>query len=602
MNHKLTRILQSNLDLSFILLLLTLKVYLMLNLLDLVLTRQVILLNFGIFIILTSIAHLFSPFGRRIYLFLLYLVCSLLLLADLLNYRYFYVPLTTYSFLQLANLNGLGSSIFSVFKWTDLFLLADLVIWPVLFALTHSAKRCKSFFAVQLVLGILLTTVYPFHQIYLEHDNIFRRFEAANSFRVLGPLGFHVVDTAYYLKDRNIKLTPEREEQILNWFAAKDISSNQESLNAFQGISQGKNLIIIQVESLQNFVIGNSIGGQEITPNINKLLEHSLYFQHFYPQTVDGNSSDAELAVNTSLYPISEGSTFFSYPNNHYNSLPLLLKSEGYSTLAIHGDEASYWNRSAAYPHLGFEQFWDITKFSNTEEIGMGLSDMAMFKQTAALLQGTPQPFYSFIITLTSHYPFYLPPDLQLLKLPPSLADTNLGNYLQIVHYTDQAIGNFIRDLKNNDLLDHSLVVIYGDHDGLFKRDKEQLENLWTHHTISSDEWVRKYLPVPLIIYQSDFKGYKPEVYGGQVDVLPTISSILGFSQKSTQYSMGRNLLTTKNGFAIIPKGDYINDAAYVTKDEIKDSLGDEEKHTLQVADLIIRTNFLEKALKKLPK
>ncbi len=107
-------------------------------------------------------------------------------------------------------------------------------------------------------------------------------------------------------------------------------------------MAKGKNLIYIQVESLENFVIGKTVNGKEITPNLNKLVQKSLYFPNTFEQVNEGTSSDADLMVNTSMLPLRQGSTFFRYPNTNYNSLPNLLEGEGYATSAIHPDKGSF--------------------------------------------------------------------------------------------------------------------------------------------------------------------------------------------------------------------------------------------------------------------
>ena len=49
------------------------------------------------------------------------------------------------------------------------------------------------------------------------------------------------------------------------------------------GAGKGRNLIIIQVESFQDFVINYEYNGQELTPNLNRLLkENTTYFSNYY--------------------------------------------------------------------------------------------------------------------------------------------------------------------------------------------------------------------------------------------------------------------------------------------------------------------------------
>ncbi|MDR2296342.1 MAG: hypothetical protein LBD95_06040, partial [Clostridiales Family XIII bacterium] len=52
------------------------------------------------------------------------------------------------------------------------------------------------------------------------------------------------------------------------------------------GAARGKNIILVQLESFQNMMVGARYNGEEITPRINAWLreEGMLYFDHFYQQ------------------------------------------------------------------------------------------------------------------------------------------------------------------------------------------------------------------------------------------------------------------------------------------------------------------------------
>ena len=81
----------------------------------------------------------------------------------------------------------------------------------------------------------------------------------------------------------------------------------QSSGEKYKGVAKGRNLILIQTESFNDFVIGKTYNGQELTPNLNSLLEtDTFYFNHFYSTTGVGNTCDAEFSVLNSLYPNDE--------------------------------------------------------------------------------------------------------------------------------------------------------------------------------------------------------------------------------------------------------------------------------------------------------
>src|SRR5690606_9603319 len=92
------------------------------------------------------------------------------------------------------------------------------------------------------------------------------------------------------------------------------------------GTAAGKNVIMIQMESFQNFLVNLSVDGQEITPNFNKLVNEHFYFNKFYQQVGQGNTSDAEYVVNTSLYIPPRGAATQMYADRELPSLPKLLE------------------------------------------------------------------------------------------------------------------------------------------------------------------------------------------------------------------------------------------------------------------------------------
>lgn len=559
-------------------------------------TNSIIITTLGLVLFLLSPAYFLQAKARKIYLFTLNFLGTIFIIGDLLYYRYFATPVSVYVFMQSANLADLGPSIFSLLHWSDLLFLADLPILAILNFIPFSPKNKAPLLGkFALISGLLLALLCPVADGWKHEDGVVRKYTANDTLYAYGPLGFHFIDLFFFVKDQNIQLTPQIRSTILDWFALKKSQTKQAETSPYQDLGKGKNLIVIQVESLQSFVIGKSVNGQEITPNLNKLQKNSLYFPHFYPQTIGGNSSDAELIINTSLFPLEKGSTFFVHPNNVYHSLPLLLKEKGYEALAIHADEANFWNRHQAYPNLGFKKYYSIEKLQLTEEIGMGLSDEEMFKQAIPILQAAKKPFYAMIITLTSHYPYYMPGDKAHLYLEPPLAKSDVGAYLQSISYTDHAIGQFIEALRQSGLLENSIVVVYGDHDGLFKRDQKELEKVWSMQEISDEEWIRDYAPVPLFIYADEISGKTVEAYGGQIDFLPTISHIMGIGPEKHPYAMGNNLLTVQESFALVPQGDYNDEPVRVSSEQIDYSLNIFDLETLKVADLMIKTNFCAK-------
>ena len=226
------------------------------------------------------------------------------------------------------------------------------------------------------------------------------------------------------------------------------------------GMAKNRHVFVIQVESLQGFVINKKVNGQEITPNLNALLKDSTYFDNVYQQIGAGNTSDAEWLMHTSIYPAGMDPTVNVINENPVPSLPRTLKRNGYGTATYHADDITYWSREKLYPALGFDYVYTNKEIPEEHEIGFGPSDEVLFDFAAKQLPihvKKHEKIYSNIITLTSHTPFEMPNDLQYLRLPGSYDNTYVGNYLQSVRYSDEQIGVFIDTLIEMGLYDNSV-------------------------------------------------------------------------------------------------------------------------------------------------
>lgn len=333
------------------------------------------------------------------------------------------------------------------------------------------------------------------------------------------------------------------------------------------GVAEGKNLIVIQMESFQNFVINREYNGQELTPNLNALIQDqgSLYFDNYYQQIGSGNTSDAELATNNSLYGSLTSYTYKNQQDNYFKGLPVLLKEKGYNTSAFHSFwDTDFWNRANIYPNLGFDNFYGgehgstNNSFDLTEKMGWGLSDTEFFAQSMDYIKAMPQPFYNFMITLSNHHPYQMLDKYQFVELLPEDEGTLVGNYLNSVAYTDYAIGQFIEQLKEEGLYDNTVIALYGDHLGLTLNDNEISESMT--RLLGKEYDFEDMMKIPLIINVPGLDesiNQTVSVSGGQLDFLPTIAYLMGFETLDTVY-LGHNLLTIESGF--------VTEQTYMTK------------------------------------
>ncbi|WP_142296526.1 LTA synthase family protein [Lottiidibacillus patelloidae] len=362
--------------------------------------------------------------------------------------------------------------------------------------------------------------------------------------------------------------------------AAKTVQFTTEDVMALKGstrisdtleyfsVAKDRNLILIQIESMQNFLINLEINGVEVTPNINKLLGESIYFSNVYQQIGAGNTSDAEFLVNTSLYPAGKQATSKAYADKQFPSLPRVMKEYDYFTTTFHADYITYWNRQELYPSLGFDKFYDITYFGEEDVIGFGPSDEVLFDKTLEALvemDENKQKFYAHVLSLTSHTPFEMPEDKVYIDLPEKYKDTLVGNYILSMNYTDKVLGDFIEGLKQEGIWDNSVIAIYGDHSGLHGRLLQEVDNKLMREILGYGYPIVDRFNIPFIIdIPGVTKGTKIDRLGGQIDIMPTLTNLLGISLEN-HIIFGQDLLNYENN--LIGMRYYLSTGSYFDED-----------------------------------
>ncbi len=219
------------------------------------------------------------------------------------------------------------------------------------------------------------------------------------------------------------------------------------------------------------------------------------------------------------------------------------LKENDYGTTVFHSYEAGFWNRNTMYHNMRYDQFYSLKHFTLDEKIGWALGDKSFFRQSIDVISEQKQPFYSFLITLSSHHPYVIPAAEKKLSLG-ELDGTMMGDYLQAIHYVDAALGELVDRMKAEGLWNNTILVMYGDHDNSIK-DWSLFE---TFLGKKLDELERQMIlkQVPLIVHlpKDEHAGTYTRV-GGQLDITPTIMHLLGIST-ADQYLIGTPLLTDK--------------------------------------------------------
>ena len=393
------------------------------------------------------------------------------------------------------------------------------------------------------------------------------------------PIGNKLYEAYLAFQKVNKEVDNKEISKIDNW-----LKWNNENLpdNEYKSIAKDKNVVFLQIEALEDFVINRKVYDQEITPNLNKYVnEEGLYFSNIYEQNNGGNSIDADMMVNTGLLTLGDEITFLSYPEVKYNSLSRILKNYGYTSVSTHAERPGDWNWGQAHKSsLGFDDIWDVKDYSIDEYVGFGLSDKSFYTQYAEKLSKLEKPFYSVISTLSSHGPFDIDEEYRELDLPKELDSNKLGGYFQSIYYADKQIGMFIKLLEKYNLMDNTIVVIYGDHGGIHKYYMEDVEAT----NMEGDWWKEYESQVPLVIIGDKIPNKTIETIGGHIDILPTVSYLLGANTNNT--AMGRNLLNTKRNSTVIKGGTIIGNPNEEELEKLSEGY--------EIAEYIIKNNYFE--------
>ena len=334
--------------------------------------------------------------------------------------------------------------------------------------------------------------------------------------------------------------------------------------NKYTNIFKDKNVLLIHLESIQTMFVEASINGQAIMPNLSKLASNGLYFTNYYSTESVGTSSDAEFTFNNSILPVGMGTIFLNYENNNYQSSIELLNKMGYYTFSMHGNKCDYWNRNNMYKEFGYQHFYCYDDYDLTDKIGLGLSDKSFFNQSADVIKQISDEhdkFYGTLITLTNHTPFYN--NGKVTFDVGDLEGTIIGDYIKLVHYADEAIGEFINKLDKLNLLEDTVIIFYGDHDAKFKTSDYEayLKSVYNNSNNLDFYEYEDLTKVPLLIWtkEGSVKGRIDKLMS-VMDVMPTLGNMLGFE---SDYALGNDIFNIEDNIVVFPNGNFRTDKVY---------------------------------------
>ena len=605
--------------------------YFTIHTLDNFLNIAPVLADAAIVTLFASFCYLMKPKKRFPYLFILSIIFTAICMINSIYYSY-YNSFSSISLLSTSRfVSDVGDAVVdNVLEVKDfVYLFEPVVMLIVYYVLKRNGinqfqeekkdDKTRIRFKKSIGLAIGLAVVFCFS---LTPVKIGRFANMWNREYIVMHFGIYT----YHLNDFVKSLEPKLSTIFFFFLAVKafhdhfdEVSDTQDYTNDYTGIFQGKNVIVIHAESIQQFVIGMSFNGEELTPNLNKLASESIYFDNFYSQVSVGTSSDAEFTSLTSLMPTNTGTAFVSYFDRTYVSMPSLLSDKGYYTFVMHANKANFWNRDLMYAGLGYQRFYSKDDYDIDEVVGLGLSDTSFFRQSVEKLKEINEmgkPYYGTLIMLSNHTPFIdsaamtdyevdmkeevtLEDGTVTTVSHPYMEGTKLGQYLKSVHYADQALGEFINMLETEGLLENTVLVLYGDHDArldindyvrLYNYDPEtnSILNPDDPDYINFDEYQYELnRKVPFMIWSSETKEKLHKTVSdvmGMYDVMPTLGNMLGVYNK---YALGHDIFQIgSNNIVVFPNGNWVTNSIYYNA---------QKGEYLSLAETAISADYIEK-------
>lgn len=564
-------------------------------------------------LMLSAISIILNNKNRIRFLYLCNLIITLFIIADLTYFRYFKDVISIPVLINGLQLGAVKSSVSNLFALNDLLYAADFIFILPLLNLYKTRNGLEvpkvlrfSLFLAFIIIGLSIN-IKDFYALSQEQPKLLSTmYNKVYIVKKLGTINYHYLDLYNSMStsiSRKIPVSKAKENEIQTFF-----QTNSTDTYNLKGVTKGKNLIMIQVEALQGFVLNSSVEGQEVTPNLNRWSNRSVYFDNFYYQIAAGGTSDAEFMTNNSLYPAPAGAAYFLYCGNEFNAMPKNFKDAGYDTAAFHGYRETFWNRNIIYKRFGFNNFYGENSYNIDENIGLGLSDKSFLNQSIDKIKNLNKPYYAFLVTLTSHFPYDDPTKYGDFNVG-AYEGTLIGDYLKSIHYTDEQLGMFLSTLEKEGILNDSVVVLYGDHSAIPKNHQEELSKFLNNSSPLSDiDWA-KLQKVPMMIHFPDEtqKGIN-SISAGQIDIYPTLCNLFDLSSKNL---MGKDLFNSKEGNVIFRDGSFTDGKyCYISQtdtyydmltgkkvpenDDLKNKK-DNVLNQLQYSDDILKHNLLKK-------
>ena len=563
---------------------------------------------------LFGMLYLLPKKGRNIAGIIMNILISILLFADNIYYSY---SSNVLSVLQISNLQY-GEEIMStlplLLKLPQILYFIDILTLIILIATSiikiEKGKKSKTKFIVcRTIIGIICMIFFIILSINANSKVLEDPYNRDTQIKKGTIYGYHISDILNAMLGSKQAKYDNKNDMMKEYNVLKDEYNEKygESYIDIKTTMEGKNVIILQLESIQEFVLNKTINGREITPNLNKFINENIRLSNMFMQSYS-TTADSEFSTVTSLYPVENGMAYSRYYKNNYDDIFKMFHNKDYTTSYMHGNYGNFWNRTNVYNNMKVDYIELKDKFLDISENIMGyLSDELLYKQAVQKLKEYDNPFISYVVAASSHTGFTLDGLQDKSKVNINVGkykDTFFGNYLESVNYADYAFGIFIQELKNASLYDNSVIILYGDHNGLDMYNNEMIEFLKELDSNLTDTDIKlNYIRVLAGMRIPGINNLRIDKPVSKLDIKPTLAYLCNTEEG---VSLGTNMLAKKdficlNNERIVTDKFYYDELWYDIEtgeiveenDELK-KYRDSRRKELEISKSIVLENLLK--------
>ena len=343
---------------------------------------------------------------------------------------------------------------------------------------------------------------------------------------------------------------------INKYFISQEITPK----NSMTGLFEGKNLIVIMMESANDIFIN-----EEYYPNFYKLYNEGWHWENNYSPRNSCSTGNNELSGLISQYSIYNFCTanYYKY-NTYFTSMFNLFNNAGYYTTSYHNYTEAYYYRATIHPNLGVQKYYGVQalgipyqSYYRDWSSDADLMD-AYLKIVDTFEEG--QPFMSWITTVSGHQPYSISSilgDKYLGDFKDTGYPMDIKRYMSKLKELDKGLGILIDGLEERGILDDTVIVLYGDHYpyGISKNNINKVLD----YDLNDYEVER----VPFIIYNSAEPAQSFKEYTSYMNILPTLANLFNLDY-DPRYYMGHDLFDSNyENKVVFADGSWKNDKVY---------------------------------------